>query len=87
MPKVRAFIAAAACLVAGCAYDPPMQADHDSAAYQADRAACQDKGSEAAYKRAVATFPLFVTYPISLPILIRIETRKCLEAKGYKLET
>ncbi len=88
MPKMRAFVAmATACLLAACAYDPPMQADHISAAYQTDLAACQESGSNEAHRRVMATFPLFATYPISLPIEIRVQTRRCLEAKGYKLET
>ncbi len=49
-------------LLAGCGdYDPPVAADHDSAGYQADLAACQTSGDAAADRLAKATFPMFVS--------------------------
>lgn len=72
--------------LAGCAYDPPMRADHALAQYQKDLAACQDAGEKEAHRRVMASGILFLTYPISLPIEQRIQTRKCMEGKGYKLE-
>ncbi|MBV8094768.1 MAG: hypothetical protein JOY71_15590 [Acetobacteraceae bacterium] len=72
-------------LVAGCAYDPPMAADHAAPKYKTDLAACQDSAGKEASRRVKARFPLFVTYPISFPVEKRIETRKCMEGKGYKL--
>jgi hypothetical protein len=73
-------------VLAGCAYDPPMRADHASASYQKDLAACQEAGDKEADRRVMASGILFLTYPVSLPIEQRIQTRKCMEGKGYKLE-
>ncbi len=72
--------------LAGCAYDPPMRADHASAQYRKDLAACQDAADKEAHRRVMASGILFLTYPVSLPIQRRIQTRKCMEGKGYKLE-
>ena len=72
-------------LVAGCGgYDPPVVADHDSPAYQKDLAACQKSGGAAADRIAKATFPMFVSYPVSWPIEQRIQISRCMTAKGYK---
>ncbi len=87
MATVRVVMAAAALGLAGCAYDPPMQADHASPAYRADLAACQEAGDKEAHRRVMAFGRLFLTYPVSLPVQERIETRKCLEGKGYRLAT
>jgi hypothetical protein len=77
--------AAALALLAGCGdYDPPVAADHDSAGYQADLAACQTSGDAAADRLAKATFPMFVSYPISLPFEQRVQISRCMAAKGYK---
>jgi len=73
-------------VLAGCAYDPPMRADHASAQYQKDLAACQEAGAKEAHRRVMASGILWMSYPISLPIERRIQTRKCMEGKGYKLE-
>jgi hypothetical protein len=73
-------------VLAGCAYDPPMRADHAAASYQKDLAACQEAGDKEADRRVMASGILFLTYPVSLPIEQRIQTRKCMEGKGYKLE-
>lgn len=87
MARVRGIVAAAALGLAGCAYDPPMQADHAAPAYRKDLGTCQAAGDKEAERRVMARGGLFLTYPVSLPILERIETRKCLEGKGYKLES
>jgi hypothetical protein len=77
--------AGALALLAGCGdYDPPVAADHDSAAYQADLAGCQTSGDAAADRLAKATFPMFVSYPISLPFEQRVQISRCMAAKGYK---
>ena len=69
----------------GCGdYDPPVAADHESAAYQADLAACQQSGGDQADRRAKATFPMFASYPISWPIEQRVLISRCMAAKGYK---
>ena len=71
--------------LSACAYDPPMQADHASAAYQANLHACRKSAAVAASRTVHATGPMFLTYPISYPIQKRIEVRRCMEGKGYKL--
>ena len=72
--------------VAACAYDPPVKGDRQSAAFQANLASCRDTGGKAAYHDVISRGPLFMTYPISLPLLKRSETRKCMVGKGYQLE-
>jgi len=71
--------------LAGCGdYDPPVAADHDAPGYQADLAACQTSGDAAADRLAKATFPMFVSYPFSLPYEQRVLISRCMAAKGYK---
>jgi hypothetical protein len=74
-----------AATLGGCGdYDPPVVADHETAGYQADLAACQQAGDAAADRRAKATFPMFVAYPVSLPWEQRVLIGRCMAAKGYK---
>ena len=86
MARVRALLAGAVMGLAGCAYDPPMRADHRSPGYRKDLAECQAAGDKEAERRVMARGPYFLSYPVSLPIFERIETRKCLERKGYRRE-
>lgn len=69
-----------------CAYDPPVQADHQSASYQADLKQCRKTGDAQANKIVKASGPLFLTYPVSYPIKARTQIRKCMQDKGYNLE-
>lgn len=85
MPQVRQLLASGALIVAGCAYDPPMRADHHASAYRTDLAVCQEAGSKEADRRVLASGLLFLTYPVSQPVQTRIATRKCMEGKGYEL--
>ena len=71
--------------LAACAYDPPMQADHGAPHYVADLAHCQDAARAAADTAVKQRFHLFIIYPVSVPIERRVQTRICLESKGYKL--
>ncbi len=87
MARVRGMVAAAALGLASCAYDPPMRADHAAPAYRKDLAACRTAGDNEAERRVMASGGLFLTYPVSLPIEERIQTRKCLQGKGYHLES
>ena len=66
-----------------CAYDPPMRADHGSAPYQTDLRTCRKDGTAAADKRTKAYGYLFLSYPVSYPIVRRQEIRKCMQGKGY----
>jgi hypothetical protein len=70
----------------GCAYDPPMQADHASPAYKANLHACRETAHKEADRIVKARGLLFLTYPVSLLIVRRIQLRKCMQGKGYKLE-
>jgi hypothetical protein len=83
MATLRMCLGAASLGLASCAYDPPMQADHAAASYRKNLAECQTAGGKEASRRVMASGGLFLTYPISLPIMQRIETRRCLERKGY----
>lgn len=72
--------------VCACAYDPPMQADHQSASYQTNLKQCRKTGGEEATKIVKASGILFLSYPISHPIKARAQIRKCMQGKGYNLE-
>jgi hypothetical protein len=73
--------------LAACAYDPPMRADHAAPQYQADLRTCQKDGTTAADKRTHAYGYLFLSYPVSYPIVRHQEIRKCMEGKGYPLRS
>jgi hypothetical protein len=86
--RMRRLLALTSALaVAACAYDPPVRADHQSARYQADLVACRKEGTAAADKRTVAYGYLFLSYPISYPIVRREEIRKCMQGRGYALSS
>ena len=87
MARLQTCLGAVALGLASCAYDPPMKADHAAAAYRKDLADCQTAGDKEAARRVMASGGLFLTYPVSLPIMQRIETRRCLERKGYHRES
>jgi hypothetical protein len=78
---------AALLTLAACAYDPPMRADHQSAQYRADLKTCQKDGTAAADKRSKAFGYLFLSYPVSYPIVRRQEIRKCMQGRGYALSS
>jgi hypothetical protein len=83
MLKPAAF--AATLLLAGCGdYAPYVKADRDSPKFAADVAACQDQGAAEADRRAKARGPLFMTYPVSYPILERQQIAACMHARGYE---
>jgi hypothetical protein len=70
--------------VAACGgYAPPNAADVGRPAYQADLAACGEAGDKEAHRLVMSRGWMFLTYPISLPIEERHETRKCMDGKGY----
>ena len=73
-------------VLSGCvADDPPVIADHASAAYRADLEACRDEGADVADKDVKKRGPYFMTYPVSFVVLHSRETRRCLERRGYRL--
>ncbi len=86
MSRIGPGMLAMTCVLAGCAYDPPMRADHAAAGYRRDLTLCREAGDKEANRRVMASGGLFLTYPISLPIEERVQVRKCLEGKGYHLE-
>jgi hypothetical protein len=69
--------------VAACAYAPPNAADATRPSYVADLAACQVAGDKEAHRLVMSRGGLFLTYPISLPIEQGVQTRKCMDSKGY----
>jgi hypothetical protein len=74
--------------VTGCAdYDPPVQGDHTSEQYQADLAKCRTTSTEAVRLKNAATPGRWIISPITGPPAVRAAIRKCMEAKGYVLET
>ena len=79
---VRLLACALPLALAACA-DPPMRPGQTAAAYQSDLSACHDAGAKEAHRRVMASGGLFLTYPVSLPIQRRIQTRRCMEGKGY----
>ncbi len=81
--RLGGWLAVYALALSGCAFDPPMKADHASATYRTDLRACQKSAHKAANAHVLSRGILFLTYPVSLPIVQRARTRQCLEAKGY----
>ncbi len=69
--------------VAACGYTPPNAADRARPSYAADLAACQTAGDKEAHRLVMSRGGLFLTYPISLPIEEQLQTRKCMDGKGY----
>jgi hypothetical protein len=69
--------------LAGCGYAPPNPADAARPSYAADLAACQTAGDKEAHRLVMSRGGLFLTYPISLPIEQEVQTRKCMDGKGY----
>jgi hypothetical protein len=69
--------------LAACAYAPADPAEAARPAYRSDLAACEQSASQEAHRQVAARGELFLSYPISLPVLKRRELRKCMEAKGY----
>ena len=69
--------------LAACGYTPPNAADAARPSYAADLAACQTAGDKEAHRLVMSRGGLFLTYPISLPIEQSLQTRKCMDAKGY----
>jgi hypothetical protein len=59
------------------------QADTARPTYAADLTACQTSGDKEAHRLAMSRGGLFLTYPISLPIVEHIQTHKCMAGKGY----
>lgn len=84
MTRTAVACTAIAVLLTGCAYDPGMRDDHPAQQYHADLAACRESGDKEAHRRVMARGLLFMTYPVSLPIVRRIQIRACMEGKGYK---
>jgi hypothetical protein len=64
-------------------YSPPRSADTARPTYQADLVACETSGDKEAHRWVMSRGGLFLTYPISLPIVEARETRKCMDGKGY----
>jgi hypothetical protein len=69
--------------VVACTYAPADPAEEARPTYRSDLAACQQSASQEAHRRVVSLGELFLTYPISYPILKRRELRKCMDGKGY----
>lgn len=73
--------------LAGCGdYEPVVRADHDSPRYAADVSACQTQGAADADRRVKARGPLFLTYPVSFPLMERRAITDCMAGKGYVAE-
>jgi hypothetical protein len=72
-----------AILVSGCStYEPPL-AGYRSDKYKADLAACQASGDQEAHHQVMSRFPLFLAYPVSLPLEQRHRITDCMHGKGY----
>ena len=69
--------------VGACGYAPPNPAETARPSYAADLAACQTAADKEAHRLVMSQGGLFLTYPISLPIEQRLQTRKCMVGKGY----
>ena len=72
-------------LASACAYDPPVAGDRSSSKFQADLAECRATGTKAAHHAVISRGLLFMTYPISFPLIERRQTRQCMVTKGYQM--
>lgn len=73
--------------VAACGgYAPANPTDTTKPSYQSDLAECQAFGDKEGYRLVMSKGPLFLIYPISLPIMERRQTAKCMDGKGYAAE-
>ena len=55
--------------IAGCGYTPADPAETARPTYRADLAACEKSADQEAHRRVAARGELFLTYPISLPVV------------------
>ncbi len=69
----------------GCAYDPPVVADHTSDTYRNDLAQCRQTVDAKVDLVNRSTFPAFVISPFTGPPRKRADVRDCMVAKGYRL--
>jgi hypothetical protein len=69
--------------LAACSYEPPNAADSAKPTYQADLIDCRAFGVTEGHRLAVAYGGLFLSYPISLPIVEWRQMRKCMARRGY----
>jgi hypothetical protein len=86
MPQFRAFLVVAALLlgVGGCAsYDPPIQGDHTTPAYQTDLDSCRATSSETVRRQNAATPWTWIKSPFTGPPRVRAAIRSCMAGKGY----
>jgi hypothetical protein len=67
--------------LSGCGIAPPPGADQ--AKFAADLKSCEEAGDKEAHRRVMARGLLFMTYPVSLPILERRQRSECMARKGY----
>lgn len=87
MIRISTLPAAALVLTLGAcaAYDPPVQADRASPAYQADLAACRAGVATAVDRENAKTVGAWVASPVLRPGQVRAGLRACLADKGYAL--
>jgi hypothetical protein len=72
--------------LAGCSdYVPPAANAGASPHYAGDLAACQTSGNEEAHRRVMSRFPLWASYPVSLPLEQRHRIADCMTGKGYSV--
>ena len=81
--RAAAVLAPLLALAACGDYVPAVRADHGSASYRTDVAACQKQGSTEADRRAKAHGALFLSYPVSFPLLERRLIARCMHDRGY----
>ncbi len=81
--RMRALMVCA--MLAACAYDPPMKADHDAVKYRADLKKCQVQSANAinAVRNATVGSTLRNMFDSDQPI--REDILKCMQSRGYSL--
>ena len=84
VPHVRACVLMAGVLLAGCAYDPPVQADHAAPKYEADLAKCRKQAALAAGRIANATPQSSIRSLFASDEPERQDIRECMRGRGYR---
>jgi hypothetical protein len=69
----------------GCAYDPPVKADHASADYQHNLTTCQASALAVRHQTTFNTPGSLIMSIFTSDEPERVDIRRCLTAKGYTL--
>ena len=86
--RIRLIVLFVLAAVGGCSpYNPPFRGDHASQRYKDDLEKCRASSREAVRLKNAATPEAWIISPVTGPPAVRSAIRRCMEGKGYVLET